>query len=109
MILTGQQYDFETVELDDNRPEELKAAWRSPTYLVFHYQRGEMERLSVQYSVENLAGHADNIRWDVLQSIKNALGFADRWAVELYPSQDEEKEGIAFRHLWFVPRPSYAL
>lgn len=109
MIHTINQFDFEPIELDDNKPDELVSVWRSGTYIAYHYERGEMERLSIQYAVENLAGHADNIRWDVLQHIKNVLGFEDRWAVELYPSQDEEKEGIAFRHLWFVPRPSYAL
>jgi hypothetical protein len=51
----------------------------------------------------------DGITWDELMRVKRECGYADKWAVELYPP-DADAVGVhALRHLWFVPEaPPFA-
>ena len=53
----------------------------------------------------------DGITFDELQSIKNAIGYGDRLAVEIYPEDRELINDANMRHLWVLPerdRPSFA-
>ncbi|AHG22162.1 hypothetical protein Z042_22940 [Chania multitudinisentens RB-25] len=45
----------------------------------------------------------DGISWDALQVIKDALGFSDQDAVELYPAQADIVNVANMRHLWVLP------
>jgi hypothetical protein len=42
----------------------------------------------------------DGISWDHLQAIKNALGYGEYDAVEVYPRQQDIVNLGNFRHLW---------
>lgn len=46
---------------------------------------------------------ADGVSWDTLQAIKSDLGFADAWAVEVYPPDDAVVNLTNMRHLWIMP------
>jgi len=45
----------------------------------------------------------DGITWDELWNAKNALGFADHEAVELYPRVADLVNVANIRHLWVFP------
>ncbi len=51
----------------------------------------------------------DGITWDELQAVKDQCGFADRWAVEIYPPADRVVNVANVRHLWLLAQaPAYA-
>lgn len=113
MRLTDEvSLDFTEVdlkELNGNAPEEIKKVWKSKLYLVRYYRYQDMERLSINYTVPELDENVDVIRWDILQSIKNTLGFAHRWAIEVFPPEEENLHSINQRHLWLVKEPDLQL
>lgn len=45
----------------------------------------------------------EGISWDDLQAIKNAIGYQDFDAVEIYPKHDDVLNVGNFRHLWVMP------
>jgi hypothetical protein len=45
----------------------------------------------------------EGISWDDLQAIKNACGYQDFDAVEVYPKHDDVLNVGNFRHLWVMP------
>lgn len=104
--------DFEKVDLESlpgGHPPEVMGVWRSSLYLVRHYSYKGMERLSIDYAISDLNDRVDTISWDVLQAAKNSVGFADRWAIELYPPQEDEDTTINCRHLWLTTDPGFSL
>lgn len=105
-------FDFKEVNMDSIEggvPKEVQKVWASKLYIVRHYCYENSERLSVDYVVSELNENVNMIKWDHMQKIKNLLGFADRYAVELFPPQDEEMHGIEQRHLWLVGKPDFGL
>lgn len=69
------------------------------TYIVQVINEGNMiHRLSVQRK-----DLKDGISWDALQEIKNAVGYADFDAVEVYPKHDDVLNVGNYRHLWIMP------
>lgn len=47
--------------------------------------------------------YRDGITWDELMQVKRDCGFADRWAVEIFPSDNETVNVANMRHLWLLP------
>jgi len=47
------------------------------------------------------------ISWDRLQAIKHQIGFGDRWAVELYPPEDQVINVANMRHLFLTTTPDF--
>ncbi|MEI9693262.1 DUF7694 domain-containing protein [Atlantibacter hermannii] len=81
--------------------------WINPRFLVqeFH-EEGGVIRLSVNTRELGLAGRwKDGISWDTLQEIKNAVGYADRDAVEIFPAERDVVNVANMRHLWILPEP----
>jgi hypothetical protein len=51
----------------------------------------------------------DGITWDELQRLKAEAGFADSWAVEIFPPSADVVNVANMRHLWIVARrPPFA-
>jgi len=82
------------------------AAWRSRDYLVVLYEeRPGVQRLTI--SSTHVAGRdwVDGLTWDTLQRLKGEAGFADRYAVELFPPDAEVVNVANLRHLWLLDAP----
>ena len=47
----------------------------------------------------------EDISWDDLQRLKREAGYGDRWAVEVYPADDDIVNVANMRHLWLMPSP----
>lgn len=47
----------------------------------------------------------DGMTWDELQRIKAMAGYADHFAVEIYPEADQLVNDANMRHLWIFPAP----
>ena len=93
-----------------DRPGVL-AAWKSKNFLAVLWNKGGYDRLSVnRTSTDRLTGSwRDGITWDELQLIKAQCGFGDRWAVEVFPPDDQVVNVSAMRHLWLLDAaPEYA-
>ncbi|MGL0761287.1 DUF4222 domain-containing protein [Citrobacter freundii] len=72
------------------------------TLEVIHYNRNDRTCIA---SMANSGRWKDGISWDALQEIKNAVGYADRDAVEIYPAQKDVVNVANMRHLWIVNEP----
>lgn len=79
--------------------------WVNAYFLVQDFQEeNNVVRLSVNTtSMANSGRWKDGITWDALQEIKNAVGYADRDAVEIYPSERDVVNVANMRHLWILP------
>lgn len=115
----NKKYDSELKEL----PETLwpKVNWiqkpvkvfrsRSLIVQVFEEEKG-MFRISVNRTEVERCEQApggwrfrDGLAWDTLQVIKNAIGFEEFDAVEIYPTGGDEVNISNMRHLWVCPAP----
>lgn len=86
--------------------------FRSRQFLlqVFHDKNGGL-RLSVNRTEydERKQSWREDISWDELQRLKAEAGFADRWAVEIYPAADAVVNVANMRHLWLLGEaPAFA-
>jgi len=110
LAVNENRFVFEEIPLEsfpqNSLPEEILHVWRSDVYLVRHYRYKGVERLSIDYSIQELNGSIDNISWQTLQDIKSMIGFGHRTAVELFPSDENVITGIAMRHLWLIDERS---
>lgn len=81
--------------------------WISSKILVQAFDEGdEITRLSINRTVISPDGDwVDGLTWDELQEIKRQAGRGDRWAVEIYPSDQEIVNVANMRHLWLLPEP----
>jgi len=87
------------------------AAWRNRNFLVQAYQDGGTVRLSVDRADFDIStGDGDDgITWDDLMQVKNACGYQDCWAVEVYPPEEHLVNVANMRHLWILDiAPSFA-
>jgi hypothetical protein len=79
--------------------------FQSRDLLVQEFFEGDqIVRLSV--NVVRLRGDGrweDGITWDRLQAVKDALGYAERDAVEVFPAQRDLVNVANMRHLWVLP------
>jgi hypothetical protein len=59
-------------------------------------------RLSVSRTSTDGERWVDGISWDDLQRIKNAVGYVNACAVEVFPPQRHLVNVAAMRHLWVL-------
>lgn len=81
--------------------------WRSSDFLVIHYvEPSGAERLTMQSThAVGAKDWRDGFGWDVLQRLKREAGFADRYAVEVYPDDVDIVNVGNLRHLWLLDAP----
>ena len=82
------------------------AVWRSTHFLaqLFSEAMGG-QRLSINRSaIQRDGSWTENISWDELMTIKAECGFADAWAVEIFPPVGRVVNVANMRHLWIVGR-----
>ena len=85
--------------------------WRSNKYMAQLWNEPnrfypDLKRLSVCRVKLNAQGRwNDGIAWDELQAIKREVGFADWYAVEVYPPDQDVVNVANWRHLWMLPVP----
>lgn len=94
-----------------SRPAGVARVLRSRRFLVQVYAptpEGAV-RLSVNRTEVTDEGRwRDEIAWDDLQRLKAEAGYADRWAVEVYPPDEHVVNVANMRHLWLLPeRPPF--
>lgn len=82
------------------------AAFESPGFLAQVYlDKNGYTRISVNRTSYESAKHdrwRDGITWDQLQEIKAAIGYADWWAVEVYPPDSQVVNVANIRHLFLL-------
>lgn len=111
-----EEFDMGTYRADPAAPIQ---AWRSRFFTVQSYvvpgrQSDAVCRLSVQRSMANANIRPQNrdlrpISWEDLQAVKAAVGFGDRWAVEIYPPEADVVDVAPMRHLWILEHaPDFA-
>ncbi len=95
----------------ERRPAGLSRVWRSRGFLVQEYtEKAGAVRLSVNRAAVGAGGHWEqDITWEELQQLKAECGYADRWAVEVYPPAAAVVNVANMRHLWLIAEaPAYA-
>ena len=91
--------------------DDLARVWLSESFLAQLYLEFGSRRLSINRTgLQRIRPDGsplwqDGISWDDLQRIKNECGFADLWAVEAFPPQDDVINVANMRHLWLLPKP----
>lgn len=81
--------------------------WRSNRLLVQVYQESnDVIRLSVNRTdIDKNGNWKQGISWDELQAAKNAVGYGDKFAVEVFPADEDLVNVTNMRHLWVLPEP----
>jgi hypothetical protein len=81
------------------------AMHRSRRFLVQCFRDNGFVRLTVNRTDwdERAKAFRDGISWDDLQRLKAEAGYADAWAVEIYPPELEIVNVAPMRHLWLLP------
>lgn len=104
-LTTVPRQDWPAHNLDDGLADVL----RSRNFLVQIYLEPGALRMSVcRTQLDALGRWRDGITWDELMQLKAEAGYADEWAVELYPPAAEIVNVANFRHLWILPgAPEY--
>lgn len=89
------------------RDDTRLRVWRSRFFLVqeFAAQAPALVRLSINRTTLDGDRWQEGIPWEVLQSIKNELGYQDRDAVEVFPAQRDVVNVANMRHLWVLAEP----
>lgn len=120
MIVATREQRRQLARDNATRPAHLveipKSDWPSEPYDVFRVLRSRdflvqmhtarapaLARMSVNRTT--LDGHrwSDGIEWEELQRLKREAGYADAWAVEIYPADSRVVNDANMRHLWLVP------
>lgn len=82
---------------------------RSTDFLVQVYDHESAIRLSIcRTSLRGDGRWDDGITWDELQRIKAEAGYGDRWAIEVYPPDEDVVNVGNLRHLWLTDAPKFA-
>lgn len=92
-------------------PKAPTKVYESRKYLAQLYDVGAREgrtvmRLSVcRVTLKEDGRWEEGLQWDELMQVKREIGFAELYAVEVYP-QDSEVVNVAnMRHLWLLATP----
>ena len=72
-------------------------------FLVQVFDEETSTRLSINRTQRRNGKWVDLITWDELQEIKNAIGYGNSYAIEIYPPDDEVVNVANMRHLW-IPK-----
>lgn len=88
-------------------PLHLTRVWRSAGFLVQQYEEpGAPVRLSINRTEMRPDGRwADGITWDEIQALKAQAGYAERYAVELFPAAADLVDVANVRHIWLLDEP----
>lgn len=83
------------------------AVMRSKEFLVQVFPEANgVIRLSINRARMLVNGRwEDGISWDELQRLKREAGYADRYAVEVYPADKDVVNVANMRHLWLLTEP----
>ena len=85
---------------------DRKKVWVNNQYLVQEFKEGRNTRLSINRTQLQPDGHwKQEISWDDIQSIKNQLGYGNRYAIEIYPREQDVVNVANMRHLWVLCTP----
>lgn len=93
--------------------------WRDADFLVTLYPTPQVCGAVYRLTVVRAAGVAmdgrgrvvyrDGITWDDLMQVKRDCGFANCWAVEVYPADEDVVNVANMRHLWILNEaPAFA-
>lgn len=87
-------------------PDNLSRAYRSNQFFVQIYElpNGVVRLTACRTEVDGDDWKA-GISWDNLQDLKRRLGFADKYAIEVYPREVDLVNVANLRHLWILPEP----
>lgn len=116
MGLKGENLPDKLTRLDKaNYPDYPEAMLPDECYVsrhfmvqLFHEDNPDyvgLIRLSVVRTKANQSGWLENITWEELQGIKRDLGYAERYALEVYPPDSLIVNVANMRHLWLLETP----
>ena len=90
-------------------PPSLTQVWRNRNFLVQVHKEanslGVSHRVTICRTEVDGNQWKDGISWEEIQTIKDAIGFADHDAVEVYPMRRDIINVANMRHLWIMPTP----
>lgn len=108
------KHGAEFVSVDTNGrplPDRMLRALRNRHLLVQEFAEPDHPQVLVRLSVSRTALNdkgdrwLDGITWDQLQAVKDAMGYAEHDAVEVYPRSRDVVNVAAIRHLWVLREP----
>lgn len=100
--LTRAEMDEAIARVRSSDTPPIKA-WRSKDFLASLYVFEEKDRLTVcRAALNDVGGYEDGITWDELMRVKAQCGYGSRWAVEIYPPDDQVVNVSNMRHLWLL-------
>lgn len=83
--------------------------WKSQAFLVQQFHEGEHVRLTISRTeIQNDGQWKDGITWDEINECKRQCGYADAWAIEIFPPTSHLVNVANMRHLWLVEQPRQA-
>ncbi len=102
----GDNFVEMKAEVRSNGSTTLISAFRNRHYLVQVYRQDCWIRISVNRTGLNPENRRwfDGISWDALMKIKKAVGYGDRDAIEIYPSDQKVINVANIRHLFILPK-----
>lgn len=86
-------------------------AWQSRSFMVQEHAEPDfagrtVTRLSVNRVSLRSDGHWDEgITWEDLMRVKREAGYADSYAIEIYPRERDVQNVSNMRHLWVLSAP----
>jgi hypothetical protein len=88
-------------------PASVIGVWRSRDFLVqIHQEAAGIVRLSIcRTELDDTLEWSQGVSWDDLQAIKNAVGYTQRDAVEVFPAERDVVNFANMRHLWVLAEP----
>lgn len=92
-------------------PRAPQRCWESKGFLAQLYQvhardGSQSFRLSISRVTLRVDGRWDDvIAWDELMQVKRECGYADIYAIEIYPRDADIVNVANMRHLWLLERP----
>ncbi|HHY0551908.1 TPA: DUF7694 domain-containing protein [Vibrio parahaemolyticus] len=91
---------------------EPTRVWRSSEFLVQEFsEKNNVIRLTINSTKHRNGIWKDGITWDEIFAVKNAVGYADALAVEVFPEIRNFINDANMRHLFILPssvRPEFA-
>lgn len=87
--------------------QNMVGVWVSSKFMAQAFDEGNgITRVSVNRTMINDSGMwDDSISWDELMLVKREVGFGDRFAYEILPSDDHIVNVANMRHFWVFPEP----
>lgn len=71
---------------------------------IIQFSKGIIRLSICRTMIDRNGAWLDGITWEELQSIKDAVGFADRDAVEVFPRSCDIVNVANMRHLWVMDK-----